>query len=60
VEAKGRGGKRTAARFVEVVAASGAGGGEEFEVTLVGGIRVRVPSGFDGEDLRRLLSVLGA
>jgi hypothetical protein len=34
------------------------GGGSAIEIHLVGGQRVRVPSGFQAEDLRRVLAVL--
>ncbi len=45
--------------FVEVIAgASVAVDSEPFEVTLVGGRRVRVPARFDVESLRTLLTVL--
>lgn len=60
-EGKSRPAKRMAARFVEVVAAlpSRGEGSNDFEVMLTGGVRVRVPSSFDDQSLRRLLSVLG-
>jgi hypothetical protein len=34
------------------------GGGSTIEIRLVGGPRVRVPPGFQTEDLRRVLAVL--
>jgi hypothetical protein len=43
-------------RFVRIDL--GRGAGEKLEVELAGGIRVRVPAGFDGGDLERLLGIL--
>lgn len=46
-----------AARFRELVVASGKSGDQFYEVVL-GSVTIRVPSGFDDEDLRRLLSLV--
>jgi hypothetical protein len=47
-------------KFVEVVAPHRAerADGEGFEVELGNGMRVRIPRGFDGDGLRRLLGIL--
>jgi hypothetical protein len=44
--------------FVEITKASSAAVAEPFEIELVSGERVRVPSSFDAEALARLLAVL--
>lgn len=45
--------------FVEVTKATSALSSEPFEVELVSGERVRIPSSFDATSLSRLLDVLG-
>jgi transposase-like protein len=45
--------------FVEVTKATSALSGEPFEVELVSGERIRIPSSFDASSLSRLLDVLG-
>lgn len=42
------------AEFIEI----GGSGPVQFELSLANGMRVRVPSGFDGAELERLLGVL--
>jgi hypothetical protein len=47
----------TIPKFVEVVAPPPQS--EGLELVLAGGLRVRIPHGFDAAELRRLLQVLG-
>jgi hypothetical protein len=52
------GSEPAAVRFHPVRLANSDGGGGAIEIHLVGGQRVRVPPGFQTEDLRRVLAVL--
>lgn len=51
--------RNAAPSFVEVASAVTAPSSDTFEVVLLDGVVVRVPSSFDGPTLRRLLEVVG-